>query len=200
MRWEIFNLLPINTAKPLHWSVKRQLRITLAWLLRAGHMPPAEPWPKARVTVVRHSSQQPDHGNLVESAKPLLDVLQPNSKRHPQGLGYIVDDDPDSYWATDDDVRRATLEIDLGEPTYFDRILLQEPIRFGQRISAFAIEARVEEEWTPIARGTTIGYKRLLRITGIEADRVRIVIEQANNVPALSNFGLFKASSAEVAP
>ena len=103
----------------------------------------------------------------------------------------LVDDDPDSYWATDDDVRRATLEIDLGEPTYFDRIMLQEPIRFGQRISAFAIEALANDEWTPIARGTTIGYKRLLRIPGTEADRVRIVIEQANNVPALSNFGLF---------
>ena len=109
----------------------------------------------------------------------------------------IVDDDPDSYWATDDDVRRAMLEIDLGEPTYFDRIMLQEPIRFGQRISAFAIEARVEEEWATIAKGTTIGYKRLLRIPGIEAERVRIVIEQANSVPALSNFGLFKASSTE---
>ena len=88
-------MLPVNTARPLHWSVKRQLRITLSWMVRAAHAPPKEPWEKARVTVVRHSSKKPDYGNLVESAKPLLDVLQPNSKRHPQGLGYIVDDDPE---------------------------------------------------------------------------------------------------------
>jgi alpha-L-fucosidase len=109
----------------------------------------------------------------------------------------IVDDDPDSYWATDDGLRQATLEIDLGEPTYFDRIMLQEPIRFGQRIAAFTIEARVQNEWMQLAAATTVGHKRLLRIDGVEADRVRIVIKEANNVPALSNFGLFVASASE---
>jgi alpha-L-fucosidase len=112
----------------------------------------------------------------------------------------IVDADPDSYWATDDGYRQAVLEVDLGEPTYFDRIMLQEPIRLGQRIAEFAIEARVQDEWVRLAEATTIGYKRLLRIDGLEADRVRIMIRRANNVPALSNFGLFRASSAERAP
>jgi len=109
----------------------------------------------------------------------------------------IVDDDLDSYWAADDGFRRATLEIDLGEATLFDRVMLQEPIRFGQRISAFAVEARVGGEWIPVAAATTIGYKRLLRIDPVEADRVRIVIEETNNVPALSNVGLFRAAEGE---
>ncbi|MEE8386840.1 MAG: discoidin domain-containing protein, partial [Dehalococcoidia bacterium] len=111
----------------------------------------------------------------------------------------IVDGDPDSYWATEDDIRGATLEIDLGQETYFDRIMLQEPIRFGQRISLFSLEARIGGEWTPIAEGTTIGYKRLFRIPGVSADGVRILIERANNVPAISNFGLFRASAGESA-
>jgi alpha-L-fucosidase len=112
----------------------------------------------------------------------------------------VVDDDADSYWAAEDGVRQATLEVDLGKPTYFDRIMLQEPIRFGQRVAAFAIEAFLNGGWSRIAGGTTIGYKRLLRIGGVETDRIRIIIEQANNVPALSNFGLFEASPAEAAP
>lgn len=112
--------------------------------------------------------------------------------------GNIVDDDLDSYWATDDGIRRATLEIDLGEATLFDRVMLQEPIRFGQRISAFGIEARVGGEWIRVATGTTIGYKRLLRLDPVEADRVRIVVEEANNVPALSNVGLFRAAGGEI--
>ena len=111
----------------------------------------------------------------------------------------IVDDDPDSYWATDDGLRRAILEIDLGEAALFDRVMLQEPIRFGQRISTFAVEARVGGEWIHVAAGTTIGHKRILRIDAIEADRVRIVIEDAINVPALSNVGLFKAAEGETA-
>ncbi|UCD25880.1 MAG: alpha-L-fucosidase [Gemmatimonadota bacterium] len=109
----------------------------------------------------------------------------------------LVDQHLDSYWATDDGILRAALEIDLGETVFFNRIMLQEPIRFGQRIAAFSIEARVDNEWMQVAQATTIGYKRLLRIDGVEADRVRIVIERANNVPALSNFGLFRASHAE---
>jgi len=109
----------------------------------------------------------------------------------------IVDGDPRTYWATDDGVTSASLEIDLGAPMRFDRILLQEPIRFGQRIAAFAIEARVGGTWQEIARATTIGYKRLLRIDSAVADRVRIVIEDSVSTPALSGFGLFEASASE---
>lgn len=109
----------------------------------------------------------------------------------------VVDDDLDSYWAAADGTQQATLEIDLGEPTYFDRIMLQEPIRLGQRVAAFSIAARINERWRTVASGTTIGYKRLLRIDGVESDRVRIEIVWANNVPALSNFGLFRASPDE---
>ncbi len=111
----------------------------------------------------------------------------------------LVDGDANTYWATDDEVRTASIEIDLGSEIYFDRVMLQEPIRFGQRIAAFTIEAHSGGVWTRLASGTTIGYKRLLRIPGVSADRVRIVIERANNAPALSRVGLFKASSGEPA-
>jgi len=110
----------------------------------------------------------------------------------------ITDADPESYWATDDDVTTATLEIDLGAPTRFDRILLQEPIRFGQRVAELAVRARIGGEWREIARATTIGYKRLLRVDPVTADRVRVVIERVVDGPvALSAFGLFQASPAE---
>jgi hypothetical protein len=79
----------------MHWGAKTRLRKDLAWWIRAHEQPPKEPWQKARIHITRHSSSKPDYGNLVESAKPILDVLQPNSKRHPQGLGFIVDDSPD---------------------------------------------------------------------------------------------------------
>ncbi|MBN1154722.1 alpha-L-fucosidase [candidate division KSB1 bacterium] len=109
----------------------------------------------------------------------------------------ILDDDADSYWATDDSVRQATIEIDLGDRVQFDRIMIQEPIRFGQRISKFSVEGRVDHEWLTLTRGTTIGYKRLLRIKPVQTDRVRLIIMESNNTPAISNFGLYKASADE---
>lgn len=109
----------------------------------------------------------------------------------------ILDGDKDTYWATDDGVLDAMLEIDLGKGVSFDRAMLREPIRFGQRISGFSLEALVDGKWTELAKGTTIGYKRLLRFEPVTATKVRIKISEANNVPALSEFGLFKASELE---
>ena len=109
----------------------------------------------------------------------------------------LVDGNPDSYWAARDGERTARLEIDLGATVHFDRVMLQEPIRLGQRVVAFAIEAHTESGWVRVAEGTTIGYKRLLRIPRIGADRVRLRIEDAVAPPALSQFGLFEASPDE---
>jgi len=111
--------------------------------------------------------------------------------------GNAVDGRRDSYWATDDGVTSATLELLLTEETEFDRILLQEPIRLGQRISEFSVEARVNEEWRPVASGTTIGFKRLLRFSPVRADGIRIRIEESLAPPALSRIGIFKASEEE---
>jgi alpha-L-fucosidase len=118
---------------------------------------------------------------------------------HPKfAPGNIVNGDPDSYWATEDNVASATLEIDLGAPRRFDRIRLQEPIRFGQRIAGFAVEVRVDGGWREIARATTVGYKRLLRIDAVTADRVRLVIEESVETPvALASFGLYRAAPDE---
>jgi alpha-L-fucosidase len=110
----------------------------------------------------------------------------------------ILDDDNSTYWATDDNILEATLEIDLEAEVLFDRIMIQEPIRFGQRISEFTVECYVEKEWITIARGTTIGYKRLLRVQPIKTRKVRLIITKSNNIPAISNFGLYKASKEEL--
>ena len=109
----------------------------------------------------------------------------------------IVDDDNTTYWATDDYIQEAVLKIDLEDNIMFDRIMLQEPIRFGQRISEFEIKGHINGKWMTIAQGTTIGYKRLLRIPQIQADKIRILIKKSNNIPAISNFGIYRASEKE---
>lgn len=107
---------------------------------------------------------------------------------------HLTDADNQTYWAADDDKRQATLTISLNKPRKFNRMMLQEPIRFGQRVSAFHIDAEVDGNWVTIARGTTIGYKRLLRFDTIKSGKVRIVIDDALGPPALSNAGLFYAT------
>ncbi len=109
----------------------------------------------------------------------------------------VTDDDLQTYWAAKAGEAKPSITIDFGKPTTFDRVMLQEPIRLGQRISAFRVEARVDGKWQPVAEGTTVGYKRLLRIAPITADRLRVTILSANNTPALSNVGVFSSSHRE---
>ncbi len=109
----------------------------------------------------------------------------------------IADNNDNTYWAADDSVRTASLEITLKEECIFDRIMIQEPIRFGQRISSFEIKAMENGEWKTIANGTTIGYKRLLRISPVKTSRVKILLTSLHCAPAISNFGLYDAPSQE---
>lgn len=55
-------------------------------------------------------------------------------------------------------------------------VLLQEDIARGQRVEGFTVEALTAAGWQPVGEGTTVGYKRLLRIpeTGASALRIRV--------------------------
>ncbi len=108
-----------------------------------------------------------------------------------------LDGDPMTYWSTDDGVFPAKLEIELNKKTHFDRIMIQEPIHLGQRISAFEIDVMENKDWVKIAQGTTIGYKRILRIPEVKTRKIRIRITEANNTVALTNVGLYLSSPKE---
>ncbi|GAB4022161.1 hypothetical protein GCM10028773_33740 [Spirosoma koreense] len=104
-----------------------------------------------------------------------------------------IDADKESYWATDDAVRQASLALDFKKPTAFNRFLVQEPIRLGQRVKAFSVEAFVDGNWKEIARETTIGYKRILRFPTVEATQLRLTILDAKGSPLISNLEIYNA-------
>jgi len=104
-----------------------------------------------------------------------------------------IDADTGTYWATDDDVTTASLTIDFGKPTRFNRFLAQEYIRLGQRVKSFTVEALVEGNWRSVANGTTIGYKRIVRFPSVEATKLRFTITGAKACPTIANLGVYNA-------
>ncbi|MGA9292043.1 MAG: alpha-L-fucosidase [Ignavibacteriaceae bacterium] len=104
-----------------------------------------------------------------------------------------VDNDKNTYWATDDSVTKASLTIYLGKPTTFNRFLAQEYIHLGQRVKAFTIEALVDGSWKEIAEATTIGYKRILRFPSVTATMVRFNITDSKSCPVISDIGIYDA-------
>jgi alpha-L-fucosidase len=104
----------------------------------------------------------------------------------------ILDADKLSFWQAADGAGSATIEFDLHKERSFDVAMLQENIRTGQRVEEFALEAWDGRSWTSLAKGTTIGYKRLLRFPEKTARKVRLVISKSRAEPTLAAFGLFK--------
>lgn len=99
----------------------------------------------------------------------------------------MTDGNPDTYWATDDNVVSANFEILLPEPKEVSSIVLQEYIKLGQRVKAFSVEAFVDGKWVSAAQGTTIGHKRILRFNPVTTPKIRVNITDAKAALALSN-------------
>ncbi|MBZ4189949.1 alpha-L-fucosidase [Niabella beijingensis] len=103
----------------------------------------------------------------------------------------IADGDKNTYWATDEGVTVADIEVELPAAKKISYVLLQEYIALGQRVKAFTIEALKNGSWKEIAGGTTIGYKRILRIDPVVTSKIRVRITDSKAAPLISNLALY---------
>ena len=107
---------------------------------------------------------------------------------------HLTDGFETSSWASDADLP-IQLELDLGSPKTFDVIELREDLKLGQRIAAFHVQVEVDGVWQEFGRGFTIGHKRLLRGSLVEAQKVRVMITEAQSMPVLTKISLYKTPS-----
>ena len=103
----------------------------------------------------------------------------------------VTDGNKETYWASNDQERTGNLEIDLGEKKLVSYVLIQEYIKLGQRIKSFSIEIEKDGNWLEVAKGTTIGYKRILRILPVETQKVRINFTDSKACPVISNVEVY---------
>lgn len=103
----------------------------------------------------------------------------------------VLDADFETYWATDDDITQASIELELSSPQKLNYLILQEYIPLGQRIAAFKVHVWQNGVWTEVAHATTIGYKRILPLGGVESSKVKVSITNALGCPILSNIELY---------
>jgi len=111
--------------------------------------------------------------NLLEKAK----VKASASYDKTQKASRLTDGDPQTFWAAKD--VQANVEITLPQAAEIRYIQLSEHIALGQRVKAFEVEAYDGKKWTSVARGTTIGYKRILKITPVTARKLRVKVLDA---------------------
>ncbi|KYF33544.1 glycosyl hydrolase family 29 (alpha-L- fucosidase) [Streptococcus mitis] len=104
---------------------------------------------------------------------------------------HLTDGLETSSWASDAGLP-IQLELDLGSPKTFDVIELREDLKLGQRIAGFYVQVEVDGVWQEFGTGFTVGYKRLLRGSLVEAQKVRVMITEAQSKPVLTKISLYK--------
>lgn len=104
-----------------------------------------------------------------------------------------ADRNKNTYWATDDNIKTASITFEFDKPTAVNRILIQEYIALGQRVKAFNVEVKVDGNWKTAANETTIGYKRILRIDRVTASALRINITDSKASIVISNIEAYNA-------
>lgn len=103
----------------------------------------------------------------------------------------LTDNNPETYWATNDEEHMATVQLELNAPREIRYVLLQEYIKLGQRVKAFEIEIWQDNQWHSISTGTTIGYKRIVKLDPVKTNKIRITIREAKACPVISNVEIY---------
>jgi alpha-L-fucosidase len=103
----------------------------------------------------------------------------------------LLDQDPETYWTTDDAVTSGSIEIEFDSPTTVKYIQLHEYIKLGQRVKAFKVEAWDGNNWKSLAEATTIGYKRILKLEPTETSKLKVSVLESKACPVISSIEVF---------
>ncbi|MDN3595422.1 alpha-L-fucosidase [Zunongwangia endophytica] len=127
--------------------------------------------------------------NLAENAQISASNFRGDSEEY--SAENLIDGDSETYWATDEDVIQSSVEIIFDTAKTVNFVLLQEYIELGQGVEKFNISTKENGEWKQIAEGTTIGYKRILKVPSVETTALKIEIEAAKANPLLANLEIY---------
>nr|WP_228469673.1 alpha-L-fucosidase [Paenibacillus sp. JNUCC-31] len=111
---------------------------------------------------------------------------------------HVLREEADTFWCPSEGTEQAWLEVELPEERLFDRVVLMEHIRSGQRIERFTLEAKGESgDWQELYCGTVVGHKRICRFDALTAKTIRITIHESRWYPTLSRLGVYLSKQKE---
>lgn len=130
--------------------------------------------------------------NLLKNAEVNVD--------NERGRGFkaenVIDDDWDTYWATEDDYNFGTISFSFDKAVKMNRVVLQEYIPLGQRVKDFYMEGELNGKWfriNPSDTLSTIGYKRIVRFNTVELDKLIIYFEESRGPLCINNIEAYCA-------
>ena len=130
--------------------------------------------------------------NILKDAKVNVD----NERGRKFKAENVLDNDWDTYWATEDDYNFGTISFTFDKPVKMNRVVLQEYIPLGQRVKDFYMEGELNGKWFKINAFdtlSTIGYKRIVRFNTVELDKLIIYFEESRGPLCINNIEAYCA-------
>ena len=155
---------------------------------RSGRISPVD---SARLMEFRDAREEAFHADYAKMSRALSESVRRNSPRY--AASNAVDGRYSTYWATDDSVTSASFTVYFRRDREVSAVMMQEYIPLGQRVKAFSVECKLADtgEWKEVCRGTTIGYKRIMRFPAVKASEVRFNILDAYASPLINNVAIY---------
>ncbi|HEY5570639.1 MAG TPA: alpha-L-fucosidase [Bacteroidales bacterium] len=135
--------------------------------------------------------------NYAKGAKATASNVRGNLKEY--AASKVLDASRYTYWATDDQVKDASLTLELKGMKSFNVIRIRENIKLGHRVNEWAVDVKLNGEWKEYAKGVAIGSCRLIRGERVTTDAVRLRIINADACPCIGEFGLYAEPLALIA-
>lgn len=136
--------------------------------------------------------------NLAKNA--LVTATNTRSGNSKVSVNNLTDGKNSTYWAAVDGKNDAVLEFSFKHPVTFNRLVLQEYIALGQRVKAFSVEVSENGMYKEIAKETTIGHKRILRLPTVTTTKVKITILDSKAAPVINEIQFYKAPAVIATP
>lgn len=93
------------------------------------------------------------------------------------------------------DEASATVELPLPKRAVIDVVVLQEDIRFGERVRRYELEACTDGVWRTIGSGSCIGHKRIHRLPqGSTATALRLRVRESHGPIKIRRFAAYASA------
>ncbi|MCU4164201.1 alpha-L-fucosidase [Carboxylicivirga caseinilyticus] len=127
---------------------------------------------------------------LKETGERIKNTYGTNLFASAAGSTKVLDGNTSTFELLDE--TNNSIEITTKEPVTINRFVIQEAIQsHGERVADHKVEAWIKGEWKEIAKGTNIGYKRILRFPQVTSDKFRFTVLDSRYYPAIANIAAY---------
>ncbi len=104
----------------------------------------------------------------------------------------ILNQNEEDYYQAPENKRSISFSIKWDEDKVIKHIVLKEYIKKSQRIESFSIYYEKDGNWNVLYEGTVVGYKKIVKVSGISTSQIKIDINDSRVCPTLSFVGVYE--------